>query len=90
MTPAIAFLLLLVWLVVIGAAWLLIRPSVVTRRAGRRLFAPDAPTTPTVRSDEPEGLARWLYLAGYRADNAAIYFILATIAMFMLGLAIAA
>lgn len=90
MTPAIAFLLLLVWVVVIGAAWLLIRPSVVTRRAGRRLFAPDAPTTPTVRSDEPEGLARWLYLAGYRADNAAIYFVIATIAMFMLGLAIAA
>jgi pilus assembly protein TadC len=56
------------------------------QRSRVRLRAPaEGQAAPPPKEQEARGLARWLYLAGYRSPAAPLYFILATAAMAMLG-----
>ena len=88
MDPLRVVIILLVWLVVLAAAWLLVRPTLAAGRAGRRLFEPDRPLPAAVASDEPQGLRRWLFLAGYRSRRATLKFVAATLGLFVFGLVI--
>ena len=71
---------ILVWLAIVGGVIVFILRYRTTDRARQRLFytppnPEDAPQI-VVPSGEPTGLARWLYLAGFKDPKAAQTFII--------------
>jgi Flp pilus assembly protein TadB len=74
------------WLLVLGAVWRIVAQAALRRQASDRLRA-DQPTAEA--TEQPDTLARWLFLAGYRQQEARRTFLVTTGVLFIVGFAVA-
>ncbi|HEX4148100.1 MAG TPA: type II secretion system F family protein [Pirellulales bacterium] len=74
------------WLLVCAVLARILNRSALRRQATDRLRT-DAPAAET--TEQPDALARWLYLAGYRTAEAKRNFLLATVVLCLVGFSLA-
>lgn len=81
-------LILVAWIAGLLGLGVFVRGWLRQRRLQERIFAADVPDT-LVDDDVQGWLSYWLYTAGYRGANATTLFVLATVVMSVVGIALA-
>ncbi len=81
-------LILVAWIAGLLGLGVFVRGWLRQRRLQERIFAADVPDT-LVDDDVQGWLSYWLYTAGYRGPNATTLFVLATVVMSVVGIALA-
>ncbi len=81
-------LILIAWIAGLLGLGVFVRGWLRQRRLQERIFAADVPDT-LVDDDVQGWLSYWLYTAGYRGPNATTLFVLATVVMSVVGIALA-
>lgn len=81
-------LILVAWIAGLLGLGVFVRGWLRQRRLQERIFAADVPDT-LVDDDVQGWLNYWLYTAGYRGPNATVLFVLATVVMSIIGIALA-